>query len=97
MIAGVETDSHAPFPAKTLFFSPLSESTVSERKGALHTWLYALLEKHSANKAVQMFLRDDGTGRELALRPLLEGRLPGLLGACSAPVQLEARRRRTPT
>jgi hypothetical protein len=86
---GVETDSHAPFPSKTLFFSPLSESTVSERKGALHAWLYALLEKHSSNKAVQMFLRDDGTGRELALRPLLEDFLPagtyvtvkGLVGA----------------
>eukprot|EP01043_Picozoa_sp_COSAG02_P025744 COSAG02_NODE_1458_length_12476_cov_6.772841_2_plen_1033_part_00 len=70
---GVET--HSPFPSKT-FFSSISESTVSQRKGALHAWLYALLEQHHDNKAVQMFLREDGTGRDLCVRPLLEDFLP---------------------
>ena len=71
---GVET--HTPFPAKTIFSSSASESTVVERKGGLHAWLYALLEQHSDNKAVQMFLRDDGTGRTLTMRPLLEDLIP---------------------
>jgi hypothetical protein len=70
---GVET--HSRFPSKT-FFSSMSESTVSQRKGALHAWLYALLEQHHGNKAVQMFLREDGTGRDLCVRPLLEDFLP---------------------
>ena len=70
---GVET--HTPFPSKTIFSSS-SESTVIERKGGLHAWLYALLEEHSNNKAVQMFLRDDNTGRVLTVRPLLEDLLP---------------------
>ena len=70
-----EVETHSPFPSKTIF-SPNSESIVSQRKGALHAWLYALLEQHHDNKAVQMFLREDGSGRELCVRPLLDDFLP---------------------
>ena len=62
---GVEIGG-AAFPSKTLL-SSVSESTVNERKGQLQAWLYALLECHADSKAVQMFLREDGTGRALDL------------------------------
>jgi hypothetical protein len=65
------------FPGKALLSHfTLSRSTVLERKQQLQAWLYALLEEHGTNKAVKMFLRDDGSGRAVQLRSLSEDFLP---------------------
>jgi hypothetical protein len=66
-----------PFPSKIYLGNSLTEQVVAERQVGLDAWLTAIVAgSRGTSKAVRMFLRDDGSGLPMLLRPLAEDFLP---------------------